>query len=223
MVKNQLENAERIPVDLGGSLRARRKFLGLTMQFVADQAGLSVGFISQVERGLTSPSLGSLASLAEVLKTEITSFLQQPPSMGQTTHKTSRTPYSVLGADVSYERLSTSFKGSKLHSVIVHEPPGHRTEPISHRGEEMFYLIEGEITVEIEGEIEILSKGDSIHFDSRRVHSTWNHTSHSASLLWCGTMDVFGDAPAPFHKAAVKEAAADKVALSNNPTGEINA
>lgn len=206
MLKNRHQESERIPTDLGGLLRARRKGLGLTMQSVADQAGLSVGFISQVERGLTAPSLASLVSLAEVLKTDITSFLQQPPTTGQTTHKVSRLAYSVSGADVSYERLSTSFNGSQLHSVIVHEPPGRRAEPISHRGEEMFYLIDGEITVEIEGDAEILCKGDSIHFDSRRVHSTWNHTTKTASILWCGTMDVFGDAPAPIHKEAANAA-----------------
>ena len=51
---------------LGEALRARRKGLGLTMQAVADGAGLSVGFISRVERNLTAPSLGSFASIAEV-------------------------------------------------------------------------------------------------------------------------------------------------------------
>lgn len=216
MLKNSRENNESVPINLGDALRTRRKQLGLTMQSVADSAGLSVGFISQVERDITTPSLGSLASLAEVLQTEISSFLQTPPTTGQVTHKDSRSAYSVAGADVSYERLSTTFPGSKVHSVIVHEPPGHRAEPISHFGEEMFYIIDGEITIEIEGELEIMTKGDSIHFDSRRVHSTWNHSTATASILWCGTMDVFGDAPAPIHKEVATEPNA------NNPKGESN-
>lgn len=203
MLKNRRPDHEKMPFNLGDSLRTRRKELGLTMQSVANSAGLSVGFISQVERGIASPSLASLASLADVLKTEIGNFLQTPPCSAQTTHQLSRTSYSIAGADVSYERLSTTFPGSKVHSVIVHEPPGHRIEPISHYGEEMFYVIEGEITVEIEGDIEILAKGDSIHFDSRRVHSIWNHSTTTASILWCGTMNVFGDAPAPIHKETV--------------------
>jgi len=90
MVKTRQQNAETVPSDLGEALRTRRKELGLTMQIVADSAGLSVGFISQVERGITAPSLASLVSLAEVLKTDISSFLQQPPKAGQTTHKSSR-------------------------------------------------------------------------------------------------------------------------------------
>lgn len=205
---------DSMPIELGDALRLRRKELGLTMQAVADEAGLSVGFISQVERGITTPSLGSLASLAQVLQTEMSDLLPQSPSADQTTHKSSRPVYSVAGADILYERLSTTFPDSQLHSVIVHEPPGYRVEPITHRGEEMFFIIEGEITVEIEGDAEILKKGDSIHFNSRRVHSTWNHTAHSASILWCGTMDVFGDAPAPIHKDS------PEVLNPNNSTGD---
>lgn len=195
--------------NLGEALRKRRKDQKLTMQSVADAAGLSVGFISQVERGLTAPSLGSLVSLARVLETDISAFLQQPEAPGQTTHEADRPSYSVADNNVSYERLSTTFPGSQLHSVIINEMPGHRTEPISHEGEEMFFVISGEVTVEIEGSIEVLRKGDSIHFDSRRVHSTWNHGTEVVSFLWCGTMDVFGDAPAPIHRTEQDQEAPD--------------
>lgn len=199
MVKTRRDNSQAVPDELGETLRARRKALKLTLQAVADAAGLSVGFISQVERGLATPSLGSLVSLAEVLQTSISEFLDQPPST-TTTRNASRSAYSVAGADISYERLSTTFEGSSLHSVIIHEPPGTRVEPISHRGEEMFFILSGEITVEVEGNIDILRTGDSIHFDSQRVHTVWNHSTETASILWCGTMNVFGDATAPIHK-----------------------
>lgn len=185
------------------------------MQAVADAAGLSVGFISQIERGLSAPSLSSLKSVSEVLQTPISEFLDQPGAAAETTRHDGRVTYSVDLSGPSYERLSTTFPGSQLCSVIVHEPPGHRGEPISHRGEEMFFVLAGEVTVEIEGKVEILRPGDSMHFDSSRVHSTWNHTDQTVSLLWCGTMDVFGDAPSPIHKPAP-----DNGATSQLPTGE---
>lgn len=197
MLKNK-SAAEQIP-ELGTLLRARRKELGLTMQAVADAAGLSTGFISQIERGLTAPSLASLAGISEILETPMSTFLSQPEAE-DTSRQASRVSYSVPGADVSYERVSTTFPGSQLHSVIVHEPPGHRSEPISHKGEEIFFILAGEITVEIEGKRTVMTVGDTIHFDSTRVHSTWNHGTETASFLWCGTMDVFGEAPAPIHK-----------------------
>ncbi len=187
--------------ELGYQLRRSRKEASLTMQYVADNAGLSVGFISQVERGLTVPSLSSLRSIAGVLGKPISHFLEQPASSADTTREKDRVNYSVGQGALSYERLSAKFPGSMIRSVIVHEPPGHRNEPISHTGEELFYILVGEITVEVEGECKILRSGDSMHFDSQKIHATWNHTDKTTAMLWCGTMDVFGDDTTdPIHK-----------------------
>ena len=178
---------------LKDSLRARRKELGMTMQHVADQAGLSVGFISQIERGITAPSLSSLVSVSRVLGLHISQFLAQPSTDDPLSKHNERIPYAINEASVTYERISSSFPGSILRSVIIHEQPGHRGEPISHEGEEMLFVLEGSITVELDGDRSILESGDSIHFSSRKVHSTWNHSEYPAKLLWAGTMDVFGD------------------------------
>lgn len=188
-------------LSFGEILRQSRKEAGLTMQFVADNAGLSVGFISQVERGITVPSLSSLRAIAGVLGKPISYFLEQPSASDDATRAGDRMSYQVAEGALFYERLSTQFPGSTLRSVIVHEPPGHRNEPISHVGEELFFMLEGELTVEVEGERTILKRGDSLHFDSRKTHSTWNHTTETAAMLWCGTMDVFGeDTIDPVHK-----------------------
>lgn len=214
MVKNAPPQAKS--KTLGPALRERRKALGLSMQAVADAAGLSVGFISQVERGLTAPSLSSLAGIAEVLQTPISEFLSQPSGVENMTRQRDRVTYAVDASDLTYERISSKFDGSKLYSVIVHEAPGHRGEPISHRGEEMFFVLAGEVTVEIEGKREILRAGDSVHFDSTRVHSTWNHTTETVSILWCGTMDIFGEAPKPIHNSASVNGG-----IQTHPTGEL--
>ena len=185
----------------GEKLRTCRKNANLTMQYVADNAGLSVGFISQVERGITVPSLSSLRAITDVLGQPISYFLEQPRSRDDATRADQRVNYSVAEGALSYERLSAKFPGSTIRSVIVHEPPGHRNEPISHEGEELFYMLQGELMVEVEGVQTILRQGDSMHFDSSKTHSTWNHTTKTASMLWCGTMDVFGDNTIdPVHK-----------------------
>lgn len=201
MLKNSARATDVQAPLLGERLRRRRKDLGLTLNDVAQGAGLSVGFISQVERDLTAPSLGSLVTIASVLEIPVNALLESPATDRELTRQSDRAAFAVPGQSASYERLSASFLGSTLHSVLVHEPPGHRVEPISHTGEEMFYIIDGELTVEIEGRCEILRQGDSLHFNSRRTHSTWNHTEKPVSLLWCGTMDIFGDEnPEPIHR-----------------------
>lgn len=193
-LKTGMRNAT---MPLGMRLRHRRRELGLTLKEVAHGAGLSVGFISQIERGITSPSLSSLVAVSHVLKVDVGEFLSQPRGDEPLTRHDRRTVYAISENSVTYERVSTAFPGNLLRSVIIHEPPGHRSEPIAHEGEEMMFVLEGAITVEINGERNILEANDSIHFRSSRIHSTWNHTDRWATVLWVGTMDVFGeDAPA---------------------------
>lgn len=181
---------------LGDRLRKRRKDLKLTLQEVADAAGFSVGFISQIERGITVPSLVSLVSVCRVLKVEIGSFFQQPKVDKPVTRHESRQVYGlagISGKNVTYERLSASFPGNVLRSTIIHEPPGFRSEPMTHEGEEMFFIVDGELTLELDGDVMILQAGDTAHFPSMRTHATWNHTDRPTTVFHTCTMDVFGD------------------------------
>ncbi len=184
---------------LGIRLRERRLALGLTLKDVADAAGLSVGFISQIERAITTPSLSSLVGVARALGMQVGDFLKQPDGAEPLTRRAERQRYAIGRNALSYERLSASFPGSVLRSVLIHEPPGHRSEPIAHEGEELFFILEGALTVEVEGRRTVLRAGDSIHFPSTKIHSTWNHTTAPTTILHTCTMDVFGDAPDARH------------------------
>ncbi len=179
---------------LGQRLRNRRLKLGLTLQDVAIGAKLSVGFISQVERDLASPSLSSLVAIARVLGRSVADFLVAPEGSSPSTRQSRREVYGPNPAAFGYERISANFPGHVLSSVIIHETPGHRSEPIRHEGEELFYMLEGSITVEVDGNCTVLRPGDSMHFSSMLRHSTWNHTTRPAKFLHVCTMDVFGDA-----------------------------
>jgi transcriptional regulator with XRE-family HTH domain len=178
---------------LGERIRERRKALNLTLQTVADRAGLTAGFISQIERGLAAPSLSSLTAVSRVLDLDPGALFTQPAAPGTRTKQGERPVWGIDPSRMSYERLTSTFPGNVLRSVIIHEAPGHRSEPISHEGEELFFVLQGMLTVELEGQRHILRSGDSIHFDSGRVHSTWNHTQQTTTILHTCTMDVFGD------------------------------
>ena len=193
MGKNSTVIQEDPENKLGGRLRLRRKELKLSMKEVAISSGLSIGFISQVERGLTSPSLTSLTAIANFLRSDVTNFLSQPKSKSSITRHQERDVYTINKNGLQYERLSDSFPGHTLNSVIIHEMPGHKTESISHEGEEFFFILEGAITIYIDDVVNILEAGDSLHFDSSRSHSAWNHTNKVTTVLHVCTMNVFGD------------------------------
>ena len=193
MRKNSTVIQEDPENKLGERLRLRRKELKLSMKEVAISSGLSIGFISQVERGLTSPSLTSLTAIANFLRSDVTNFLSQPKSKSSITRHQERDVYTINKNGLQYERLSDSFPGHTLNSVIIHEMPGHRTESISHEGEEFFFILVGAITIYIDDVVNILEAGDSLHFDSSRSHSAWNHTNKVTTVLHVCTMNVFGD------------------------------
>ena len=193
MNRQRLRESDSEPSPLGERLREQRKRLGLTLTEVADAAGLTAGFISQIERGITTPSLSSLVAVSRVLKAHVGDFLAQPKVTVPLTRQSERPHYTIGGNSLSYERLSASFPGSVLRSVIIHEPPGYRSEPISHEGEELFFILGGSLTVEVEDETTVLGAGDSIHFPSTKTHSTWNHTDRPTTILHICTMDVFDD------------------------------
>ena len=188
-------NSQKGLEPVGRKLRERRRELGLTLQDVADGANLSIGFISQLERDLTWPSLASLAAISQVLQTNINDLLVMPSGNTATTRSGERHPYPLESKDFNYERISANFPGRKMSAVILHVAPGRRSEPMQHDGEELFFVIRGSLTVEVEGRRTVLGEGDSIHYPSHNRHSSWNHTLEPASALVVLTMDLFGDAP----------------------------
>ena len=180
---------------IGRKLREARQSLNLTLRDVAEGAGLSTGFISQAERDIAVPSLVSLHNICQVLGVSVQEVLPEAPPAPEASRRTER-PLLRLKAESAapgYERVSTTFPGSVLSSVVIHEAPGYRSEPQSHEGEELFFVLEGSVTVELENDRILLSAGDSLHFSSRRRHATWNHTDQIATMLHVCTMDVFGD------------------------------
>jgi len=185
---------------LGATLRSKRKALGMTLVEVSASAGLSAGFLSQAERGLVAPSLSSLRGLARALDLPLSWLLAQPDGSVPITRQNERVGYGPDLRAFRYERISARFPGHVLNSVLVHESPGHRSEPIRHEGEELFFILSGELTVELEGTVHLLRTGDSLHFSSDALHSSWNHTSTETVILHVCTMDIFEDGRSPAHE-----------------------
>lgn len=181
---------------LGERLRLRRKLLGKSLKEVAEATGLSVGFISQIERNLAVPSLSSLATVAEALQVSIGALTGQSHNCSQPdTHHDQREVFSLPDGQVRYERLSSVFAASTLHSVKFSMPVGYRSETVSHHGEEFIYVLKGRILYRVEDREYPLAEGDSLHFDATLPHSLEALAGAGpeplAQVLWAGTLDIF--------------------------------
>ena len=83
------------PSVLGAAIRHRRKALGMTLDKVAALTELTTGFISQVERGISSPSLSSLMAIAAALQTNIEQLISVPEKYSEYIHKDRRQSYAI--------------------------------------------------------------------------------------------------------------------------------
>jgi transcriptional regulator with XRE-family HTH domain len=171
----------------GGRIRELRRKAGLTLQALADDAGISVGFLSQVERDKATPSLGTLASLAGALGVEINWFIAAPKPADAVTRAGERLRFSIADSSLNYERLDTTLPGGTLSSLIIHIPEGYASEVTRHTGEEMILVLDGQIRQTLGEDVILLNPGDSLHFMGDTPHSFANVGKGAARLLWTGT------------------------------------
>jgi transcriptional regulator with XRE-family HTH domain len=179
-------------VRLGAKVRARRRDCGLTLVEVAERTGLSIGFLSQVERDITAPSLSSLALIAAALGVRINDFIREPPPVA--VHHGGEEPqlFAIDPSRITYERLSTAFAGHRLNAIRMHVPPGYRSEMTSHAGEEFVFVLSGAIRYLLAERSHDLAAGDSLHFSAGRPHKVENHGRQAAEVLTVVTQDLFG-------------------------------
>ncbi|MBA8903477.1 MULTISPECIES: XRE family transcriptional regulator [unclassified Phyllobacterium] len=189
-MSSEVRNTDKQP-KIGAMIRARRRQLQLTLQEICDAAGISVGYLSQVERDHATPSLGTLAQISRSLNVGMDYFIATPNVEDALTRQGERQKYSVDGSSIVYEQIATDFAGNILSSVIMHIPAGYRSETVSHEGEEILYVLEGVITHQLDDEEVVLSTGDSLHFRGNRPHAWWNDSGKTARLLWTGTLPIF--------------------------------
>lgn len=179
--------------DLGERLRSRRKAMGKTLQQVATESGLTVGFISQIERGISKPSLSSLYSVAKALETPVDQFVSHPL---ERTHENisrvgKRQTFKLDNSARVYEFLERGFPEAQLNACITHLPPGFVSDIMRHEGEDFIYLVRGKVIYEVDGVEHLLGAGDTLHFPSSSPHRLRNIGDEVATELWVGTMKVF--------------------------------
>lgn len=177
------------PTDaLGGRMRTQRHRLSMTLQQLSAASGVSVGYLSQVERGKATPTLGTLTQVAQALQVETDYFVRTPRAVDSLTRGGARPKFAVDGSSIEYEQIGAERSGHELTSYVMNVPPGYASEVVTHVGEEIIYILEGEIS-QMVGEREyLMGVGDSLHYLGTTPHCWSNKTNALARILWVGRM-----------------------------------
>jgi transcriptional regulator with XRE-family HTH domain len=169
-------------------IREYRSNRGMTLRDLARDAGVSVGLISQVERGVTDPSLETLRRIAEVLGVPLFSLLQDADTSAvAVVRRGDRLQISSPHTAITYTRASSG--SGRLEVLEGRLEPGavSAEAPRGHPSEECVVVLTGRLTVEVGSELLVLDAGDSCHYDSTVPHRYRNESDDVATFMICIT------------------------------------
>ena len=179
-------------MDIGKKIKELRVAKGLTQEELADRSELSKGFISQLERDLTSPSIATLMDILQCLGTTVSEFFQEEPE-----------DQIVFQNEDYFEKIDSEL-GSKTEWIIPNaqknmmEPirltlaPGVATYPdLPHEGEEFGYVLQGSVKIHVGNKVYKAKKGESFYFTPHAKHYIEASSSSGARLIWVSTPPSF--------------------------------
>lgn len=190
LAESQLPDHSEDDRRLGSCLRAVRKERALSIQTLADRCGLSIGMLSQVERGLSTPSIRSLRLLSIALDVPVSRFFTQsdgevPVGSRYILRKAARSSLRLTPTGVRKESL-TPFGDGALELYELTLAPGGTSGPefYSHGGEKAGLVTFGVLRLWLEEEPHLLGEGDSFRFSSQISHRFDNPTREPTGVLW---------------------------------------
>lgn len=174
---------------IGPRLRRLRAKRDVSLAEVAEAAGISVGFLSALERSQMTASVGTLRRLARYYRTNIVDFFDAT-ELNTRLVKPSRRKVLEAGPGVRMELLAWGNKVMEPHLFRI-APQAGSGESYAHEGEEFLFVIRGELQIALDGEEYHLKRGDSFYFESATPHHWKNPGRSETWLLWVNTPPTF--------------------------------
>jgi DNA-binding transcriptional MerR regulator/quercetin dioxygenase-like cupin family protein len=176
---------------VGGRIREYRRRQGLSLRAVAERAGVSPSAISAVERGHSTPTVGSLHRLARAFDTTVPSLLGTAEPHRRLVVRKDDRPVLFETPGVIMENLYDV--DTVLQSMLISVDPGAGNgESYAHDGEEFLYVVEGRLELTLD-EIDLyqLGAGDALTFASTRPHRWVNPGTVRSVIVWVNTPPTF--------------------------------
>jgi transcriptional regulator with XRE-family HTH domain len=178
--------------DLGLRLREARAQRGWTLEMLSDRSGLSTGFLSQVERGLSTLSIASLSAICRALDLRISDLFsasgpldREPP---QVTRASEQLQIQIGTSPISYRYLSGQLPEAPIEELLIAEfPGGFDQDDAAHVGREVGYVLEGRLALRVGGRSYDLVPGDSYRIAASEPHGYRTGPDQGAKVLMAVT------------------------------------
>ncbi len=178
-------------LNIGEKIKRLRKAQNLTQEELADRADLTKGFISQLERDLTSPSIATLAAIVDVLGVKLADFFEDSHPETYVFRMDQRVISSASTEGVEVMLMVPSAQMRHMDPVIVTLKPGSKTAlETSHEGEEFGTVLKGQVILHLDRPYRV-QRGDCFYFDSGQEHWMENPGKVDAVIIWVVSPPVF--------------------------------
>lgn len=176
----------------GSAMRQLRHSRKLTLEELAERTGLSVGLLSQLERGIGNPSFMTLVKIADALGTPLSHFFFEREEIGTVVRKDERKRMSFSQPGITIELLTPPWT-HPLQALWVRYEAGLCTEedPFCHEGEEIVILVRGRLELHVGDEVFKLNEGDAVTYDCSIPHWYHNPGPDDAEIFSAMTKPAF--------------------------------
>jgi DNA-binding transcriptional MerR regulator/uncharacterized cupin superfamily protein len=174
---------------IGPRFRKLRLQRGESLATVANAVGVSIGFLSNLERSQSGASISIMRKLAQYYGLNILDLFNPIDGTGPLVRPRDRK--SLEGGPGVHMELLASGKITMEPHMFRLAPGAGSGESYSHEGEEFLYLVRGRLDIELAGEAFQLRTGDSFYFSSKTQHRWTNPGKTETLILWINTPPTF--------------------------------
>lgn len=170
-------------MEIGNRLKELRLQKNLTQEELADRAELTKGFISQLERDMTSPSLTTLEDILQCLGTNLSEFFSKPKNEQVVFKKTDFFEKTDEELGNKIEWIVPNAQKNVMEPILMTiSENGSTYSDVPHEGEEFGYVLQGKIELHIGAEVYMVKKGESFYFSPDKPH--YITSKGGAKILW---------------------------------------
>lgn len=177
-------------LDIGKKLKELRIQNDLTLGDLASRSELTKGFLSQVERNLTAPSIATLEDILEALGSNLSEFFREEEEQ-QLVFSTQEF-FVDMQDDYKIEWVIPNAQKNKMEPILLTLLPHKKSHVLqSHQGEEFGYVLKGSVTLVRGNKKYKLKAQETFYLDGTKSHYLYNHGSSEAKVLWITTPPMF--------------------------------
>ena len=177
-------------MDIGKKLKSLRIQNGLTLDDLASRSELTKGFLSQVERNLTTPSISTLENILEALGTNLSEFFHEEPEQKQVF--TAQDFFVDEQEEYRIEWVIPNAQKNQMEPILLTLKPRGQSHTLSaHAGEAFGYVLKGSVTLVRETKKYKVRAQETFYVDGKKSHYLFNHTNSEAKVLWITTPPMF--------------------------------